>query len=226
MSISAEPRKHCSIRRAGPRDDTILFLATATPIGRLHLAASPHGIVRIELPLPSAEACLNLWLAMHFPNATRRRGMSPILRKAATQLEAYFTGGLRAFSLPLDLAGTPFQVAVWQTVAAIPFAETRSYRDVAISVGKEKALRAVGAAQGANPVPIVVPCHRVIGSDGKLTGYGGGLPTKRWLLDHERELVGLSPASASWALDEQRSQRASDNRQLSWWGDRPKPSTP
>jgi len=147
-------------------------------------------VVRVELPGPNAQMRLSVWLALHFPEASIRCGVSPILRKAAAELGAYFTAGLRRFTLPLELVGTPFQRAVWQEVGAIGFGETRTYRDIASSVSRPRAVRAVGAAQGANPVPIVIPCHRVIGTNGDLTGYGGGLEIKRWLLEHEAGLAG------------------------------------
>jgi methylated-DNA-[protein]-cysteine S-methyltransferase len=109
----------------------------------------------------------------------------PILRETRRQLDAYFAGELQDFGLPLDLKGTPFQIRVWQALLEIPYGETRSYAEQARVVGSPEAVRAVGAANGRNPIPIVVPCHRVIGSNGKLTGFGGGLPLKRWLLDLE-----------------------------------------
>jgi methylated-DNA-[protein]-cysteine S-methyltransferase len=102
------------------------------------------------------------------------------------QLRAYFAGDLRRFELPLDLAGTPFQQRVWRELRKIPYGETLSYGQLACNLGTPAAVRAVGAANGANPVPIVVPCHRVIGASGKLVGYGGGLPLKRRLLALER----------------------------------------
>jgi methylated-DNA-[protein]-cysteine S-methyltransferase len=128
---------------------------------------------------------MNVWLALHFPLAPKRSGVSPILRKAATQIESYFTAGATEFSLPLELWGTPFQTTVWKAVAKIPAGETRSYADIAAVIGRPKAVRAVGAAQAANPLPILIPCHRVIGTNGTLTGYAGGLDVKQWLLDHE-----------------------------------------
>ena len=109
-----------------------------------------------------------------------------LLREAQVQLRAYFEGQLREFNLPLDMAGTPFQLQVWRQLLNIPYGETRSYLSVAQAIGRPAAVRAVGAANGANPVPIVVPCHRVIGSSGKLVGYGGGLPLKKLLLSLER----------------------------------------
>ena len=109
-------------------------------------------------------------------------GDNAVLRETGAQLEAYFTGRLRAFDLPLLPVGTPFQREVWSTLAQIPYGQTWSYGDVARHIGKPQAVRAVGAANGRNPLPIVLPCHRVIGADGSLTGFGGGLPTKQFLL--------------------------------------------
>jgi len=115
-----------------------------------------------------------------------REGESnPMLRQAIEQLRAYFAGELRDFELTLDMQGTEFQKRVWGELQNIPYGETRSYSFVANTIGAPKAVRAVGAANGRNPVPIVVPCHRVIGAGGSLTGYGGGLPLKRFLLDME-----------------------------------------
>ena len=110
----------------------------------------------------------------------------PVLVAAVAQLEEYFDGKRTDFDLPLDLVGTNFQVACWLALDEIPFGETRTYGEQATSVGRPTATRAVGAANGRNPVSIVLPCHRVIGADGSLTGFGGGLDAKRWLLDHEQ----------------------------------------
>ncbi len=156
-----------------------------TPIGRLYLAANSKGLVRIELPSPNAGLLMNVWLALHFPNRGHRSGINPFLKAAAEQLVAYFEGELTDFTIPLAIVGTEFQRSVWAGVSGIPFGETNSYRDVAVAIGRARAVRAVGAANAANPLPIVVPCHRVIGSNGTLTGYAGGLEAKRWLLGHE-----------------------------------------
>ncbi len=107
------------------------------------------------------------------------------LKHAAEEMRRYLAGEHVEFTCPLDLHGTPFQLAVWQALRTIPYGETRSYGEIALHIGKPTASRAVGAANGANPVAIIVPCHRVIGSNGTLTGYGGGLPTKEWLLHLE-----------------------------------------
>ena len=104
---------------------------------------------------------------------------------AREQLDAYFAGELEAFDLPLAPAGTPFQLRVWDELTRIPFGETISYGELARRLGDPRLVRAVGTANGRNPVSIVIPCHRVIGADGSLVGYGGGLDRKRWLLDHE-----------------------------------------
>ena len=111
---------------------------------------------------------------------------NPLLGEALSQLRAYFAGRLRDFRLPLSLAGTDFQIRVWRHLQTIPYGETRSYSAIAQAIGRPSAVRAVGAANGANPIPIVVPCHRVIGANGKLVGYGGGLPLKKRLLELER----------------------------------------
>ena len=109
----------------------------------------------------------------------------PLLLEAAGQLSAYFAGERREFDLPLAPRGTPFQREVWAAVAAVPYGETATYAQIAAAVGRPSACRAVGAANGRNPVPVIVPCHRIIGAAGALTGYGGGLDRKRSLLDLE-----------------------------------------
>jgi methylated-DNA-[protein]-cysteine S-methyltransferase len=104
------------------------------------------------------------------------------------QMEEYFKGRRQTFNIPLLLVGTDFQIAVWRQLKKIPFGRTASYGDVARAIGRPKAFRAVGNANNKNPIPLIIPCHRVIGSDGKLVGFGGGIWRKRWLLDHEKSL--------------------------------------
>lgn len=123
-----------------------------------------------------------------------------ITERCAEQLEAYFRGELTAFDLPLAPRGTEFQTRVWQALQAIPFGHTRSYRDIAVAVDAPLAVRAVGAANGRNPLSLIVPCHRVIGSNGKLTGYAGGVDRKRWLLEHERAKVETVSARQDFTL--------------------------
>lgn len=112
-------------------------------------------------------------------------GLIGPIRAIEQELADYFEGTLRAFTTPLRLIGTPFQRQVWETLRQVPYGETRAYSDVAASIGKPTAYRAVGAANGANPISIVIPCHRIRGADGDLTGYGGGLARKQWLIQHE-----------------------------------------
>lgn len=118
----------------------------------------------------------------------------PVIAEAADQLRAYFAGTRTTFDLPLRAAGTPFEQGVWQALQAIPYGETTSYGELAAQLGEPGAARAVGRANGRNPIPIIVPCHRVIGADGSLTGFGGGLACKRALLDLERGALSLSLA--------------------------------
>jgi methylated-DNA-[protein]-cysteine S-methyltransferase len=143
-----------------------------TPIGQLALEADGDTLVGAEF------------------HATGRAGtdehLTPLLKEACRELRAYFAGNLREFSVPLAPRGTAFQLTVWSALRQIPYGETRSYRDLAASVGRPAAIRAVGAANGRNPIPIFIPCHRVIGSDGRLVGFGGGIETKRKLLDLEQ----------------------------------------
>lgn len=142
-----------------------------SPIGTLVLSGDGEAL-----------ACIDLHGRL--PDAAARRDDAAFAAVRA-QLAAYFGGGLTAFDLPLAPRGTPFQLRVWNALGAIPYAATISYGELARRIGQPTAARAVGLANGANPLPIVVPCHRVIGADGSLTGFGGGLERKRWLLAHE-----------------------------------------
>jgi len=137
--------------------------------------------------------------AIGFPEDSRAQRPAPdwrrddaVFAEAARQLRAYFAGELQRFDLPLAFAGTPFQRTVWQALLEIPYGRTVSYGELARRIGRPRASRAVGAANGTNPLPIVAPCHRVVGHDGRLTGFGGGLPAKRFLLAHERRTLGVA----------------------------------
>ena len=121
-------------------------------------------------------------------------GSNAVLRQTEEEPEAYFGGGLTTFSLPLLLKGTPFQTEVWKALLKVPFGSTASYGELAVAIGNPKAVRAVGKANGDNPLAIVVPCHRIIGTDGKLTGYGGGLWRKKALLELESGQQSLLPS--------------------------------
>jgi methylated-DNA-[protein]-cysteine S-methyltransferase len=152
----------------------LAYASLATPIGPLSLAGSDGALVRIDFPNRPVDAAALGW-----------RRDPAALREPLAQLAAYFAGELRRFSLPLRPEGTAFQRAVWRALEEIPYGQSVSYAAIAARIGKPAAVRAVGAANGRNPLPIVVPCHRVIGKDGSLTGFGGGLPAKQWLLAHE-----------------------------------------
>ncbi|WP_407354366.1 methylated-DNA--[protein]-cysteine S-methyltransferase [Luteimonas sp. R10] len=163
---------------------TIFHTRFDSPVGPLLLAASDAGMHAIEFH------------ASRHPvkrGADWREGDHRLLREARRQLQAYFDGRRQTFDLPLAPRGTEFQRTVWHSLAAIPYGETVSYAQLAARVGRPSATRAVGAANGRNPLPIVLPCHRVIGADGSLTGFGGGLPTKRYLLELEGALLQQFP---------------------------------
>jgi methylated-DNA-[protein]-cysteine S-methyltransferase len=160
-------------RTTTPRYDTI-----DSPLGELLLVGDGHALTGLHMGAA--------------PDAGWRRDPAAF-RAAAEQLGAYFAGELREFDLPLAPLGTPFQRAVWSALRDIPYGRTTSYAELAAAVGRPGAARAVGAANGRNPISIVIPCHRVIGAGGALTGYGGGLPRKRMLLD-------LEAASRTWTL--------------------------
>jgi len=121
-------------------------------------------------------------------SAGLKKAETPLIQKAAAQIKEYFAGERKIFKLPIVMRGTEFQMAVWQALQKIPYGETRTYKEIAASIGRPKAVRAVGMANNRNPISIIVPCHRVIGHDGKLVGYGGGLPLKQYLLELERRI--------------------------------------
>ena len=148
-----------------------------SPVGPLLLAADDDGLRTIEFHAAAHPVRRDPdW----------REGDHVLLQRAIAQLREYFAGTRRAFDLPLAPRGTDFQRETWRTLATIPYGETISYAELARRVGRPKASRAVGAANGRNPLPIVLPCHRVIGANGSLTGFGGGLPTKEFLLQLEK----------------------------------------
>lgn len=154
-----------------------VFTAFQSPVGELKLVASDQGLMAI------------LW-ANDNPNrvplgSMKRDDANPVLIQTRLQLEQYFAGKRQRFVLPLNFVGTDFQKLVWQSLLTIPFGETRSYGQIAQHIGKPKAARAVGTANGRNPISIVIPCHRVIGSNGELTGFAGGLKAKAYLIEIE-----------------------------------------
>ena len=154
----------------------------ASPVGVLTLSASPRGLTGVQFENDIVERFV---VATSF-SAQECEQAARFVETAEQQLGEYFTRQRTEFAVMLDLYGTPFQVEVWRSLARIPYGETTSYGQQAKWVGRPAAVRAVGGANGRNPVAIVLPCHRVVGANGSLTGFGGGLERKTWLLDHEK----------------------------------------
>jgi methylated-DNA-[protein]-cysteine S-methyltransferase len=164
-------------------------MTSTTTTGRYCLIPSPIGQL---LLVADRGKLVGLFVADHDRSPAVASGWiedEDALAQPRRQLEEYFAGTRTDFDLDIDLAGTPFQVAVWQALLDVRYGETASYGDIAREIGRPAACRAVGAANGRNPISIVVPCHRVIGGDGTLTGYGWGTERKAWLLDHERAVM-------------------------------------
>jgi methylated-DNA-[protein]-cysteine S-methyltransferase len=170
-----------TMRNAQP--ETLTLDRVATPVGEVLLVTDAEGAVR-ALDFADYEARMTRLLARHAPGAALVEGRAPgAVRRA---VEAWFGGDLTALDgLTVRTGGTAFQRTVWAALRAIPAGETRSYGQLAAAIGAPRAVRAAGLANGQNPVAVIVPCHRVIGADGTLTGYAGGLERKRWLLKHE-----------------------------------------
>lgn len=145
-----------------------------TPVGKLTLVSDGRAIAHVAFEN-----------SKHPPPACPR-GEDKVIAKARRELDAYFAGALKTFTVPVAPRGTPFQESAWAALRTIPYGVTRSYAEQAAAIGKPKAVRAVGSANGRNPIPIIIPCHRVIGADGSLTGFGGGVETKRFLLALEQ----------------------------------------
>lgn len=159
----------------------IRYMTVDTPIGRLGIAANDHAITEVlfldgtgkSKPAPNAE-----W-----------QTVDDVGLNAKQQLHEYFSGERICFDLPLAPSGTAFQREVWQALTTIANGTTKTYQQIAQQINRPKAMRAVGAANGRNPIPVIIPCHRVIGANGTLTGFGGGLPIKQWLLEHEQAML-------------------------------------
>lgn len=179
MSLESAIHTTASRARSSGTERDRARVELQTPIGELVLIADQHGLRGIRLPEGGCRSA-----DQSLPRDPQR------LRPFVVQLQAYFAGELREFDLPLSPSGTDFQQEVWLALRRIPYGETTSYSALAEHIGRPRAVRAVGAANGANPLPIVVPCHRVIGRDGSLTGFAGGLACKAWLLNHERKVRG------------------------------------
>jgi len=160
----------------------------ATPLGDMYVLASPQGLCALEFEGPRRRDRLDARLARWFPPHEIEDVETQIIKATRRWLADYFAGRSAAVNgLKIEMHGTPFEQRVWRALLDIPAGETRSYGSIATGLGATQgAARAVGLANGSNPIAIIVPCHRVIGSSGSLTGYGGGLERKRWLLDHEK----------------------------------------
>lgn len=172
--------------------DTQRFLRRmSSPIGRIEIEGNGEAIVSLSIERDGA-----------LPDDALPERSDAILDRAVAQLDEYFAGHRHDFDLPIALAGTAFQLAVWEQLVALEWGEVVSYGELGMATGRATAGRAVGGAVGANPIPIIVPCHRVLGSDGRITGYSGGegIPTKSWLLAHEG-IPHSVPASARPAAD-------------------------
>ncbi|MFC7378715.1 methylated-DNA--[protein]-cysteine S-methyltransferase [Brevundimonas sp. GCM10030266] len=171
-----------------PEAETLTLDRVATPVGEVLLITGPEGAVR-ALDFVGYEDRMHRLLGRHSPDAALVEGRAPDDVRAAVQ--AYFAGDLTALDgLAVKTGGTDFQKAVWAALRAIPAGETRTYGQLATAIGSPKAVRAAGLANGQNPIAVIVPCHRVIGANGTLTGYAGGLERKRWLLAHEKAVSG------------------------------------
>lgn len=157
-----------------------------SPLGRIRLGAIDSGLTFVHFGDSS-------WSGLESEPNAAPNPEHPVLALAVAELTAYFEGRLQTFTTPLAPRGTEFQQAVWAELRKIPFGERRAYRDLAHALGRPTATRAVGAANGQNPIGIIQPCHRVLGADGSLTGFAGGLAAKRWLLEHEHR-------HAAWSL--------------------------
>jgi methylated-DNA-[protein]-cysteine S-methyltransferase len=191
--MSTQATMDPGIGRDDDNEPALRFAELETPVGVVRVVAAAGVIRRVDLA--TQDRFRDVPADGHRPD-------EPVLRRAVEQLREYFAGARLLFDLPLaPEGGTPFQRRAWQALCAIPFGHTRSYGDQARAIGTPAAVRAVGAANARNPIGIIVPCHRVIGSDGKLTGYGGGLPAKKWLLEHEARVLaattGGQPPSVS-----------------------------
>ncbi|MBM7646834.1 methylated-DNA-[protein]-cysteine S-methyltransferase [Scopulibacillus daqui] len=160
-----------------------------TPAGMITIACHPEGVCNIEFgDLETTYPKIQTWAKKNMIYNEIKKD-SDYTREAACQLAEYFAGERKSFDLPLYLKGTPFQIKVWQALQDIGYGETKTYKDIAEAIGNPKAVRAVGGANNKNPISIVIPCHRVIGSSGCLIGYGGGLDKKQILLEHEQRYL-------------------------------------
>lgn len=182
----------------GKRVERHVSRRIATPLGPMLAAATPRGVCFLEFVGPRN------------PRAMRAvaPGESRHLDRLERELAAYFAGRLRRFAVPLDLGGMPFQQSVWKSLRRVNYGDTLTYAQLAVKAGRGSAVRAAGHANGRNPVSIVVPCHRVVGTDGTLHGYGGGLWRKRRLLELEREGASFAASTSAWSSSPRSSKKS------------------
>ena len=172
----------------------IAYHMMASPVGLLFLARTDQGLRYLQF---MEKKSLKRMIAARSDIAPEAKWEPSLLdlKPVVEQLDAYFNGMLHVFDVPLDAVGSDFQKKVWAALSQIPFGKTRSYGEIAKAIRQPKASRAVGLANNLNPIAIIVPCHRVIGANGSMTGYGGGLPRKRWLLEHEARFAGTQAST-------------------------------
>ena len=188
------------LRSAASKTDVpaLLLHRYPTPLGEMSALFTPRGLSLLEFSTATARLGREWRDVERHAGAPAEAGEDARTRALGEQIAAYFAGRLRRFDVPLDLVGTPFQKNVWHALLQIPYGQTWSYAQEAAHIGRASATRAVAAANGQNKISIIVPCHRVIGSNGRLTGYGGGLPRKQWLLGLEQR--GAPPSDLFGAL--------------------------
>jgi O-6-methylguanine DNA methyltransferase len=169
----------------------LYYNSIQTPLGMMQMGATDEGICLFDFQYRKSIDSINARIEK-YAGSGFEQAQHPYFDLLKTQIDGYFAGTRQVFDLPLHLIGTSFQVKVWEGLRQIPYGETRSYKKQSIFLGNEKAIRAVAGANGDNSIAIIIPCHRVIGENGTLVGYGGGLPKKKWLLEHEYKYSGKS----------------------------------
>jgi O-6-methylguanine DNA methyltransferase len=184
--LDRDSLKDSGTGRSGKDPNIVSYDSRMFPaVGRIYVAATHQGICWISLPANSVEDFFKTVLKQYNPRIFIQN--NKLFDGLYMQLEEYLAGRRAVFSIPLDFRGTSFQAEVWEALSQIPYGETRSYGEIARKIGRPKAVRAVGQANHVNPLPILIPCHRVIGAQGELVGYGGGIPLKKYFLALEKK---------------------------------------